>query len=217
VYLHGGLWQGGRKPELITPAIYLPAVAPSFVAGTAAAALGFHQLGGMFFGAGLLSWLAIESVILHRAAVQDPLPPALRPILGVQLAPPVVAGVTYLSLTTGTPDLFATALLGYGLYQAVLLLRLLPWIRGQAFVPGYWAFSFGVAALPTMAIRMLERGATGPLLWAAPVLFVVATLIIGVLVLKTLEMFVRGTLISPAAMTSVVTQDRAASGVARVG
>jgi tellurite resistance protein len=96
-------------------------------------------------------------------------------------------------------------------------LRLLPWIRGQAFVPGYWAFSFGVAALPTMAIRMLERGATGPLLWVAPVLFVVATLIIGVLVLKTLEMFVRGTLISPAAMTSVVTQDQPASGVARVG
>jgi tellurite resistance protein len=217
VYLHGGLWQGGRKPELITPAIYLPAVAPSFVAGTAAAAFGFHQLGEMFFGAGLLSWLAIESVILHRAAVQDPLPAALRPILGVQLAPPVVAGVTYLSLTTGTPDLFATALLGYGLYQAVLLLRLLPWIRGQAFVPGYWAFSFGVAALPTMAIRMLERGATGPLLWVAPVLLVVATLIIGVLVLKTLELFVRGTLIPPAAMTLAVTQDRADSRVARVG
>jgi tellurite resistance protein len=93
----------------------------------------------------------------------------------------------------------------------------LPWIRGQAFVPGYWAFSFGVAALPTMAIRMLERGATGPLLWVAPVLLVVATLIIGVLVLKTLELFVRGTLIPPAAMTLAVTQDRADSRVARVG
>ncbi|MGF6741179.1 tellurite resistance protein TehA-like permease [Paraburkholderia atlantica] len=26
VYLHGRLWQGGRKPELTTPAIYLPTV-----------------------------------------------------------------------------------------------------------------------------------------------------------------------------------------------
>lgn len=136
VYLHGRLWQGGRKPELTTPAMYLPSVASSFVAGTAAASFGFHQLGVLFFGAGLFSWLAIESMLLHRASVLEPLPAALRPVLGIQLAPPVVGGVTYLSLTSGTPDLFALMLLGYGLYQAVMLLRLLPWIRQQAFVPG---------------------------------------------------------------------------------
>ncbi|MFM0027778.1 dicarboxylate transporter/tellurite-resistance protein TehA [Paraburkholderia madseniana] len=195
VYLHGQLWQGGRKPELITPAIYLPTVASSFVAGTAAAAFGFHQLGGLFFGAGVLSWLAIESMILHRAAVHEALPEALRPILGIQLAPPVVGGVTYLSLSSGTPDLVALILLGYGLYQALLLLRLLPWIRQQAFVPGYWAFSFGVAALPTMAIRMVERGATGPLEWLAPVLFVAANVVIGIFVVKTLGLLVQGKLI----------------------
>ncbi|MFM0615721.1 dicarboxylate transporter/tellurite-resistance protein TehA [Paraburkholderia nemoris] len=195
VYLHGRLWQGGRKPELITAAIYLPTVASSFVAGTAAAAFGFHQLGGLFFGAGVLSWLAIESMILHRAAVHEALPEALRPILGIQLAPPVVGGVTYLSLSSGTPDLIALMLLGYGLYQALMLLRLLPWIRQQAFGPGYWAFSFGVAALPTMAIRMVERGATGPLEWIAPVLFIAANVVIGILVVKTLRLLVRGKLI----------------------
>lgn len=195
VYLHGRLWQGGRKPELITAAIYLPTVASSFVAGTAAAAFGFHQLGGLFFGAGVLSWLAIESMILHRAAVHEALPEALRPILGIQLAPPVVGGVTYLSLSSGTPDLIALMLLGYGLYQVLMLLRLLPWIRQQAFVPGYWAFSFGVAALPTMAIRMVERGATGPLEWIAPVLFIAANVVIGILVVKTLGLLVRGKLI----------------------
>ena len=195
VYLHGRLWQGGRKPELITAAIYLPTVASSFVAGTAAAAFGFHQLGGLFFGAGVLSWLAIESMFLHRAAVHEALPEALRPILGIQLAPPVVGGVTYLSLSSGTPDLIALMLLGYGLYQALMLLRLLPWIRQQAFGPGYWAFSFGVAALPTMAIRMVERGATGPLEWIAPVLFIAANVVIGILVVKTLGLLMRGKLI----------------------
>ncbi|WP_144139918.1 dicarboxylate transporter/tellurite-resistance protein TehA [Paraburkholderia sp. BCC1884] len=199
-YLHGRFWQGGGKPESITPAIYLPTVAPNFVAGTTAAAFGFHQLGGLFFGAGVLSWLAIESLILHRAALHDPLPQALRPTLGVQLAPPVVGGVTYLSLTSGTPDLIALMLLGYGVYQALLLLRLLPWIRQQAFTPGYWAFSFGVAALPTMMIRMVERGATGPIAWAAPVVFIAANVIIGILVVKTLGLLVQGKLIpAPAA------------------
>ncbi|RKE37770.1 tellurite resistance protein [Paraburkholderia sp. BL23I1N1] len=216
VYLHGQLWQGGRKPELITPAIYLPTVASNFVAGTAAAAFGFHQLGGLFFGAGVLLWLAIESLILQRAAVHEPLPEALRPILGIQLAPPVVGGVTYLSLSSGTPDLIALILLGYGLYQVLLLLRLLPWIRQQAFVPGYWAFSFGVAALPTMAIRMVERGATGPLEWLAPVLFVVGNLVIGILVVKTLGLLVRGKLIPPAVAPQPVARIPADSRIARI-
>lgn len=203
VFLHGRLWQGGRQPETITPAIYLPTVAPSFVAGTAAAGFGMHQLGGLFFGAGLLSWLAIESLILHRAAVHEPLPEALRPVIGIQLAPPVVGGVTYLSLTSGAPDLFALMLLGYGLYQAVLLLRLLPWIRRQSFTPSYWAFSFGVAALPTMALRMLERGATGPLEWGAPIFFVVANVVIGLLAAKTIALLARGKLLPVAAATAL--------------
>ncbi|KAE8757613.1 dicarboxylate transporter/tellurite-resistance protein TehA [Paraburkholderia madseniana] len=215
VYLHGRLWQGGRKPELITPAIYLPTVASSFVAGTAAAAFGFHQLGGLFFGAGVLSWLAIESMILHRAAVHEALPEALRPILGIQLAPPVVGGVTYLSLSSGTPDLVALMLLGYGLYQALLLLRLLPWIRQQAFVPGYWAFSFGVAALPTMAIRMVERGATGPLEWLAPVLFIAANVVIGIFVVKTLGLLVQGKLIPATVAPQPIARIPADSRIAR--
>jgi tellurite resistance protein len=193
-YLHGRLWQGGRKPELTTPAIYLPTVAPSFVAGTAAAALGWTQLGAIFFGAGVFSWLAIESMVLHRAAVHEPLPDALRPTLGIQLAPPVVGGVSYLAITHGVPDLFAYMLLGYGLYQALMLSRLLPWIRQRAFTPSYWAFSFGAAALPTMAIRMLERGADGPVQWLAIVLFIASNVVIGLLAVFTIRALVQGKL-----------------------
>lgn len=205
-YLQGRFWQGGRKPELITPAIYLPTVAPSFVAGTAAAGLGFTQLGMLFFGAGVFSWLAIESIVLHRAAVHEPLPEALRPSLGIQLAPPVVGGVSYLAMTHGVPDMFAYMLLGYGLYQALMLTRLVPWIRQTAFTPSYWAFSFGAAALPTMAIRMLERGATGPMVWIAPAAFVVANVVIGLMIAGTLRAIARGTLLpvsTPAAPANV--------------
>jgi tellurite resistance protein len=203
IYLHGGFWQGGRHPETVTPAIYLPAVASNFVAATAAAVFGWPHVGALFFGAGVLSWLAIESLILHRAAVHDPLPEAMRPVLGIQLAPPVVGGVAYLSLTTGTPDLVAQILLGYGLYQALLLLRLLPWIRKQGFAPSYWSFSFGVAALPTMAMRMVERGATGPVEWLAPVLFVLANVAIGLLVVGTVHRLLQGRLLPVVAAASV--------------
>ncbi|KND58695.1 Tellurite resistance protein TehA [Candidatus Burkholderia verschuerenii] len=135
----------------------------------------------------MFSWLAIESMVLNRAAVKEPLADALRPTLGIQLAPPVVGGVTYLALTHGAPDTFAYMLFGYGLYQALMLTRLVPWIRQQTFTPSYWAFSFGVAALPTMAIRMVERGAQGPVEWLALGLFVATNVIIGGLIVGTVR------------------------------
>lgn len=204
VGLNGRLWMGGRPPEFVTPAIYLPSVAQSFVAATASAAFGWHQLGLLSFGVGLLAWLALESMILQRAAVGTALPAALRPLLGIQLAPAVVGGGSWLALTTGTPDAFAWLLLGYGLYQGVLLLRLLPWIREQAFVPGYWAFSFGTAALPTLAMRMVERGATGLVADLAPALFVAANLVFALLIAGTLRLLARGTLLPRSAAPATV-------------
>ena len=192
IHLHGRFWQGGRSPELTTPAVYLPAVAPSFVAATAAASFGWQQVGMLFFGAGLLSWLAIESLILHRAAVHAPLPEAQRPLLGIQVAPPVVGGVSYMAVTHGAPDLFAYALLGYGIYQALLMLRLLPWIRRQPFAPSYWAFTFAAAALPTLAMRMVERGATGVIEWLAVALFVASNALIGLIAWKTVRAWIGG-------------------------
>jgi tellurite resistance protein len=206
--LNGRLWTGGRPPELVTPAIYLPSVAQSFVAATASATFGWHQLGLLFFGVGLLAWLALESLILQRAAVGTALPVALRPLLGIQLAPAVVGGGSWLALTTGAPDVFAWLLLGYGLYQGLLLLRLLPWIREQAFVPAYWAFSFGTAALPTLAMRMVERGATGLVADLAPALFVAANLVFALLIAATLRLLARGTLLPVNA--AAVTVQRAA-------
>ena len=193
--LNGRLWMGARPPELVTPAIYLPSVAQSFVAAAASAAFGWHQLGLLFFGVGLLAWLALESLIVQRAAVGTPLLAALRPLLGIQLAPAVVGGGSWLALTSGTPDMFTWLLLGYGLYQALLLLRLLPWIREQAFAPGYWAFSFGTAALPALAMRMVERGATGLVADIAPALFVAANGVFALLIAGTLRLLARGTLL----------------------
>jgi tellurite resistance protein len=143
----------------------------------------------------LLSWLAIESLILHRAAVHTPLPEAQRPLLGIQVAPPVVGGVAYMSITHGAPDLFAFALLGYGLYQALLMLRLLPWIRRQPFAPSYWAFTFAAAALPTLAMRIVERGATGEVEWLAVGLFIVSNGVIGLIAWKTLRAWIGGRLV----------------------
>lgn len=195
----GGLWRAGREGVMTTAVLYLPTVGGNFVAAMAAGALGYADIGVLFFGAGLLSWLAIESVLMHQLYTGGPLPAPLRPILGIQLAPPVVCCVAYLAVNGGHPDLFAQMLFGYGLFQAAVMIRLIPWFREQPFVPGYWAFSFGVVAMPLSALRMVQHGLSGPVAGLALPLFAVANLIIGYFAVSTVRLLVTGRLLPPAA------------------
>lgn len=190
----GLLWQGEREPADTTAVLYLPAVAGTFVAGTSAAALGMGDWGSLFFGMGFFSWLAIESVLLHRLYTGPRLAVPLRPTLGIQMAPPVVGAITYLAIVPGPPALFAHALLGYGLFQALLLLRLTQWIREQPFAPSYWAFSFGGTALAATPMLMLLHGDTGAAAILAPLLFVAANSLVGILAVGTVRLMVQGKL-----------------------
>jgi tellurite resistance protein len=195
VWRTGQLWHGERDHGATTAVLYLPAVAGSFVAGSTAAAFGYPDWGQLAFGAGFFTWLAIESVLLHRLYTEPGLPVALRPTLGIQLAPPVVGAVAYLATTSGVPDMLVRAMFGYGLLQALLLLRLLPWIAEQPFAPSYWAFSFGATALATAPILMVERGATGAVATLAPAVFLLVNVVILVLAIGTLRLAIQGRLL----------------------
>lgn len=197
VYRTGELWLGERDPITTTPVLYLPTVAGSFVSGFVAGYLGYHDIGILFFGVGIFSWFALESIITHRLHIHSELSKTLRPSLGIMLAPPVVGCINYLFITSGKPDLFAQALLGYGLLQYLLLLRLLPWITQQPFTASYWAFSFGVTAIAFDAIAFVQRGLSGYIEGLAVLLFVAANGIIAILVLGTLGLLRRGKLVPP--------------------
>lgn len=188
------LWSGDREGATPTAVIYLPTVAGNFVSAMAAGTLGFPELGMLFLGAGLLSWLAIESVLMHNLYTAGPLPHVIRPTLGIQLAPPVVCCAAYLTVNGGAPDTLAQILFGYGLLQAGVMIRLLPWFGERGFVPGHWAFSFGVVALPLSALRMAEHGVRGPVAFLALPLFAAANLIIAYLSARTLWLLLTGRL-----------------------
>ncbi|KRB61245.1 tellurite resistance protein TehA [Rhizobium sp. Root708] len=192
----GILWRGDRDPTATTAVLYLPAVAGSFVMAIALSAFNSPDWGQLAFGAGFFSWLAIESVLLNRLYNAQTLSEPLRPTLGIQLAPPAVGCVAYLSVTTGTPDILAHAMLGYAILQLLLMLRLLPWIRQQPFAASYWAFTFGVTALSTAASKMVTRSdPSGALHLLAPILFVAANVVVGLIAIGTVLLLVRGKLL----------------------
>ncbi len=202
LYRTGQLWKGGRDPNATTPVLYLPLVAGSFVSSIVASSLGYLNCAPLFFGAGLFSWLAIESVILHRLYVHDTLPKPLRPTLGIQLAPSVVGCVAYLGITSGKPDLFAQMLLGYGLLQALILIRLQGWLREQPFSASYWAFSFGVTALALSCLRFVERGMSGLFADLAVISFIAANAVVGWIAFHSLRLLIRGDFAPPPLVVS---------------
>ena len=195
----GLLWRGNRDHTATTPVLYLPTVAGGFVTAGVSAALGYPDWGQLAFGVALFSWFAIESVLLHRLYTVETLPVALRPTLGIQLAPPVVGAVAYLAINGGVPDMFAHILVGYGLMMALLLLRLLPWIMEQPFSVSYWGFTFGATALAIAPIRMVGHGDTGAIALLAPYLFAAANIVVGLIALGTLRLIVQGRLLPPVA------------------
>jgi tellurite resistance protein len=96
-------------------------------------------------------------------------------------------------------EALAYAMLGYGLLQALVLLRLLPWIRQQPFAPSYWAFTFGATSLAAVPLAMMEQGSTGAAASIAPYLFVAANIVVGVIALATVGLMLQGRLLPKAA------------------
>lgn len=190
-----GLWRGKHPQEATTPGLYLPTVANNFISAMACGALGFHDAGLVFLGAGVFSWLSLEPVILQRLRSAGELPGALRTSLGIQLAPALVACSAWLSVNGGQADTFAKMLFGYGLLQLLFMLRLLPWYLSQPFNASFWSFSFGVSALATTGLHLGQSSASGFFHAIAVPLFIFTKGIIALLLVRTFVLLMQGKLL----------------------
>jgi len=180
----GAQWQGGRDNLDTLPTLYLPTVAGNFTSAAALGGLGHPDWGWLFLGAGVFSWLALESLIIQRLWHPNALPAAQRPLLGIQFAPPVVCAMACLMLEPGSQDHWLLMLWGYGLFQLLLGLRLGPWLGAQPFSPSYWAYTFGISAATVCALKLALAGVGAAQLLAIPI-FVGANLFIGYLSFRT--------------------------------
>jgi len=187
IYQTGRLWMGDGKAETLTPILYLPTVAGAFVSAGACAAMGYADWGKLAFGGGLFTWFAIESVVLYRLYTATPILPAQRPVMGLQFAAPAVGAVAYLSVGGGAPDIFVYALIGYALLQALILIRLLPWLVQAGLTPVWWSFSFGAASLPTAAMKLVAHRDTGSIAALAPYLFIVGNIAVAAIATVTIK------------------------------
>ncbi|URN97351.1 dicarboxylate transporter/tellurite-resistance protein TehA [Leclercia adecarboxylata] len=190
-----GLWRGKHPEEATTPGLYLPTVANNFISAMACGALGFHDAGLVFLGAGVFSWLSLEPVILQRLRSAGELPAPMRSSLGIQLAPALVACSAWFSVNGGEADTFAKMLFGYGLLQLLFTLRLMPWYLAQPFNASFWSFSFGVSALATTGLHLGQSSPSGLFHAIAIPLFMFTNAIIALLLVRTFILLIQGKLL----------------------
>jgi len=138
------------------PGYYLPSVGAPIVAAGVAANFGYLDLARLLFGSGIVSWVLIGGILLHHLVGQQRLPAPLLPTMAILLAPPIVAGNAWLAINGGRADGIALGLAGYALLMATVQVGLISAYRGVPFGPGWWSYSFPLAATVTNAILWLR-------------------------------------------------------------
>ena len=179
-----------------SPAWFIPVVG-NVVAPLGAAVFGYPEIGWFFFSVGLVFWLVLFPVILNRIIFHDQLPDRFMPTLVIMVAPPAVGFLSYLGLNEGGIDAFARVIFFVAVFIALLIMALARQLARVPFAMSWWAYTFPSAALALAAVRY--HGAVGGIFSStlANVLLVLATLIVFVVLLRTVMALVSGRIFVP--------------------
>lgn len=190
----GLLATGNLQAVAVTPALYLPPVAGGFVGAMAFNTLGYPGWAALLFGMGLASWALLEARVLNRL-FEGAMPEALRPTIGIELAPPAVATLAAGAIWPSLPGEVLIVGLGIAAGPMVAVMARWRWWSRIPFAIGFWSFSFPVAALAGAVIEVVRRGQWPPLVGGLAL--VLACAVIAFLALKTMFLIAQGRLIPP--------------------
>jgi tellurite resistance protein len=149
-------------PAILAPPLMIPLVG-NVLAPVFGPPMGFLDLSWMMFGVGVLLWLMVAPLLLHRLIAGPPLPPALKPTIAIFLAPPAVAALALVALT-GDQHGPALMFTGVALLMAAVLISLAVEIARAPFAMPWWGTTFPAAALAAM---LMVQGFPGWLCWPA--------------------------------------------------
>ena len=186
---------GELPTDMVTPALYLPPVGGGLIGALAANAVGAHGWAVLLFGMGMGAWALLEARVMNRLFA-GPLPPPLRPTLGVEIASAPVATLVAATLWPALPADVLLIGLGISCGPLIAVLARWRWWTAVPFSAGFWSFSFPIAAFASVIVEAVRRGG-----WPLAVAYgavLVATALIGYLAARTLALLARGRLLPPA-------------------
>lgn len=178
----------------ISPALYVPPLAGGLVGGMALSTLGFPGWAALLFGMGLVSWALLEARVLNRL-FEGALPEALRPTIGLELAPASIATLAVATLWPNVPGDVLIIGLGIACGPLVTVLARYKWWGHLPFSIGFWSFSFPIASLAAAIIEIVRRGGWPPMIGG--IALGVACVVIGFLIVRTVGLLLQNKLLTP--------------------
>ena len=184
----GSTWWAG-----ITPVLFIPIVG-NVLPPLAGVALGFPEWSAAQLGIGVVLWLLTLTLVAVRLGQVGLWPDRMLPATFITVAPPSVIGLGLLEL--GAPALLAWGLWGLGLFFLCWSATLFKRMVAQPFSIAFWGLSFPLAAFTSLTLRLSEF-ASPAFASLGLVLLALTSLVIGALVLGTVQGLRRGSLLVP--------------------
>jgi len=170
----------------INPAWFIPVVGNILVpiAGTSH---GFVEISWFFFSIGLVFWGVLLAILFYRMIFHQPLPGKLLPTLFILIAPPAVGFIAYQKLTGGELDTLARVLYHTALFLTLLLVTQVRRFARLKFFLSWWAYSFPLAAITIATLLYGVQIDSAALRQLGGLLLVMVTLVILLLVWRTVD------------------------------
>lgn len=185
--------EGGMVWAGITPVLFIPIVG-NVLPPLAGVALGFTEWSAAQLGLGVVLWPVTLTLMAVRLGQIGLWPERMLPATFITVAPPSVIGLGVLEL--GAPSLLAWGLWGLGLLFLCWAASLFRRVLAQPFSLAFWGLSFPLAAFTSLTLRLSEH--TSPAFGnLGLVLLALTSLVIGALVLGTVQGLRRGSLLVP--------------------
>ncbi len=169
----------------INPSWFIPAVGNVIVPITGVS-LGYIEISWFYFSIGMNFWIILLVIVFNRILFHDPLPGKLLPTMFILIAPPAVGFVAYVELV-GELDTFARILYYVGLFFTLFLSTQIVRFARLPFALSWWAYSFPLAAMTIATFVMYEKTGIVGFHWFSMVMLVVLTLVLSMLLAKTVK------------------------------
>ncbi len=180
----------------INPAWFIPVVG-NVVAPLAGVGYGYPELSWYFFSVGIVFWLVLLAIVVHRLIFVEPLPQRLAPTLVILLAPPSVGMLAWLALNGGVLDAMARVLYYVALFLALVLVSNATTFWRTPFFLSAWAYSFPLAALTVATLSVASLSGNTLLAMLGGALVLVTSAVILWLVVRTVRVAAKKAIFLP--------------------
>lgn len=183
--------------DQMTPAWFIPIVG-NVVTPLAAREIGSVELAWFAFGVGVVFWLALLPLLLHRMLLHEvPLPGKLLPTMAIFIAPPAVSLLSWASLTEDLTSPVVEVLYAATMMFLALLLAQIGRLHRIPFALPYWAYSFPLAAAAAAAVAMAGSRTSVVYDLVAIALLAATTVLVALVGALTLRAAARGQILVP--------------------